>query len=222
MSHSDTAAIVLAAGLGTRMKSEQPKVLHELAGRAMILQLLDSLSTIKPEKTVLVLGPDMEAVSRAVSDAGFNVETVIQQDRLGTGHAVQQAEQALADFRGNILVLYGDSPLITSETMIRMLDERASEDDPAVVVLGFRSFEPGAYGRLMLDDAGNLISIVEAKDASEDELANDLCNSGFMAIDGSILSDLTAKLSNDNAKGEYYLTDLVGLANAAGRNCAFV
>ena len=222
MSHSETAAIVLAAGLGTRMKSELPKVLHAIAGRAMILQLLDSLSTIKPEKVVLVLGPDMDAVSEAVNESGFTVETVIQQDRLGTGHAVRQAESVLAGYTGNILVLYGDSPLITAETMADMLDARTGEDDPAVVVLSFRPFEPGDYGRLNLDEAGGLVSIVEAKDASDDELANDLCNSGFMAIDGALLSDLTAKLSNDNAKGEYYLTDLVGLATEAGRNCAFV
>ncbi len=222
MSHSETAAIVLAAGLGTRMKSERPKVLHGLAGRAMILHLLDNLAAIKPEKAILVLGPEMEAVSEAVSAAGFNVEVVVQQERLGTGHAVQQAESALAGFKGNVLVLYGDSPLITTETMTSLLDERDSEDDPAVVVLGFRPFDAAAYGRLNLDETGNLASIVEAKDASEDELANDLCNSGFMAIDGAILSDLTAKLSNDNAKGEYYLTDLVGLAIEAGRNCAFV
>ena len=105
MSHSETTAIVLAAGLGTRMKSELPKVLHAVAGRAMILQLLDSLSTIKPEKIVLVLGPEMDAVSEAVSEAGFTVETVIQQDRLGTGHAVRQAESVLAGYTGNILVL---------------------------------------------------------------------------------------------------------------------
>ena len=222
MSHSETAAIVLAAGLGTRMKSELPKVLHAIAGRAMILQLLDSLSTIKPEKIVLVLGPEMDAVSEAVSEAGFTVETVIQQDRLGTGHAVRQAESVLAGYTGNILVLYGDSPLITAETMADMLNARTGEDDPAVVVLSFRPFEPCDYGRLNLDEAGGLVSIVEVKDASDDELANDLCNSGFMAIDGALLSDLTAKLSNDNAMGEYYLTDLVGLATEAGRNCAFV
>ena len=222
MSHSETTAIVLAAGLGTRMKSELPKVLHAIAGRAMILQLLDSLSTIKPEKIVLVLGPEMDAVSEAVSEAGFTVETVIQQDRLGTGHAVRQAESVLAGYTGNILVLYGDSPLITAETMADVLDARTGKDNPAVVVLSFRPFEPGDYGRLNLDEAGGLVSIVEAKDASDDELANDLCNSGFMAIDGALLSDLTAKLSNDNAKGEYYLTDLVGLATEAGRNCAFV
>ena len=222
MSHSETAAIVLAAGLGTRMESELPKVLHAVAGRAMILQLLDSLSTIKPEKIVLVLGPEMDAVSEAVSEAGFTVETVIQQDRLGTGHAVRQAESVLAGYTGNILVLYGDSPLITAETMADVLDARTGKDNPAVVVLSFRPFEPGDYGRLNLDEAGDLVSIVEAKDASDDELANDLCNSGFMAIDGALLSDLTAKLSNDNAKGEYYLTDLVGLATEAGHNCAFV
>ncbi len=222
MSHSETAAIVLAAGLGTRMESELPKVLHAVAGRAMILQLLDSLSTIKPEKIVLVLGPEMDVVSEAISEAGFTVETVIQQDRLGTGHAVRQAESVLAGYTGNILVLYGDSPLITAETMADVLDARTGKDNPAVVVLSFRPFEPGDYGRLNLDEAGDLVSIVEAKDASDDELANDLCNSGFMAIDGALLSDLTAKLSNDNAKGEYYLTDLVGLATEAGRNCAFV
>ena len=222
MNHSETAAIVLAAGLGTRMKSELPKVLHAVAGRAMILQLLDSLSTIKPEKIVLVLGPEMDVVSEAISEAGFTVETVIQQDRLGTGHAVRQAESVLAGYTGNILVLYGDSPLITAETMADVLDARTGKDNPAVVVLSFRPFEPGDYGRLNLDEAGDLVSIVEAKDASDDELANDLCNSGFMAIDGALLSDLTAKLSNDNAKGEYYLTDLVGLATEAGHNCAFV
>ncbi len=222
MSHSETTAIVLAAGLGTRMKSELPKVLHAIAGRAMILQLLDSLSTIKPEKIVLVLGPEMDVVSEAISEAGFTVETVIQQDRLGTGHAVRQAESVLAGYTGNILVLYGDSPLITAETMADVLDARTGKDNPAVVVLSFRPFEPGDYGRLNLDEAGDLVSIVEAKDASDDELANDLCNSGFMAIDGALLSDLTAKLSNDNAKGEYYLTDLVGLATEAGHNCAFV
>jgi len=222
MSHSETTAIVLAAGLGTRMESELPKVLHAVAGRAMILQLLDSLSTIKPEKIVLVLGPEMDVVSEAISEAGFTVETVIQQDRLGTGHAVRQAESVLAGYTGNILVLYGDSPLITAETMADVLDARTGKDNPAVVVLSFRPFEPGDYGRLNLDEAGDLVSIVEAKDASDDELANDLCNSGFMAIDGALLSDLTAKLSNDNAKGEYYLTDLVGLATEAGHNCAFV
>jgi bifunctional UDP-N-acetylglucosamine pyrophosphorylase/glucosamine-1-phosphate N-acetyltransferase len=222
MSNSKTAAIVLAAGLGTRMKSNLPKVLHPIAGRAMILQLLDSLSAINPEKTILVVGPDMEPVSDAVSAAGFDVEIVVQQERLGTGHAVQQAESALSGFDGDILVLYGDSPLITSDTMEKMLNARSGGDDPAVVVLGFRPFDPGEYGRLVLNASGGLEAIVEAKDASEDELANDLCNSGFMAIESKVLFELTAKLSNDNAKGEFYLTDIVEHAGEAGRGCTFV
>jgi bifunctional UDP-N-acetylglucosamine pyrophosphorylase / glucosamine-1-phosphate N-acetyltransferase len=221
MSTSNTAAIVLAAGMGTRMKSNLPKVLHPVAGRAMILQLLDSLAAVEPERIVLIVGPDMEPVSDAAKAAGYDVEVVIQQDRLGTGHAVQQAEQVLPGYGGNVLVLYGDSPLITSETMAAMLEARAS-GDPAVVVLGFRPFDPAEYGRLILDDIGNLTSIIEAKDASEEELTNDLCNSGVMAIDGKILFDLTAKLSSDNAKGEFYLTDIIGLAGDAGRLCAVV
>ena len=222
MSHTNTAAIVLAAGLGTRMRSNLPKVLHPIAGRAMILQLLASLSEIEPERIILILGPGMEAVNDAVLAAGYSVETVIQQDRLGTGHAVQQAEEVLSGYSGNVLVLFGDSPLITPDTLADMLDVRSGSDDPAVVVLGFRPFDPSAYGRLVVGDTGNLDRIVEAKDASEDELATEICNSGVMAIDGKILFDLTAKLSSDNAKGEFYLTDIVGLANEAGRSCTIV
>jgi bifunctional UDP-N-acetylglucosamine pyrophosphorylase / glucosamine-1-phosphate N-acetyltransferase len=221
MSTSNTAAIVLAAGMGTRMKSNLPKVLHPVAGRAMILQLLDSLAAVEPERIVLIVGPDMEPVSDAAKAAGYDVEVVIQQDRLGTGHAVKQAEQVLSGYGGNVLVLYGDSPLITSETMADMLEARTSGDS-AVVVLGFRPFDPAEYGRLILDDADDLTSIIEAKDASEEELTNDLCNSGVMAIDGNVLFDLTSKLSSDNAKGEFYLTDIIGLAGEVGRLCAVV
>lgn len=221
MSTSNTAAIVLAAGMGTRMKSNLPKVLHPVAGRAMILQLLDSLAAVEPERIVLIVGPDMEPVSDAAKAAGYDVEVVIQQDRLGTGHAVKQAEQVLSGYGGNVLVLYGDSPLITSETMADMLEARTSGDS-AVVVLGFRPFDPAEYGRLILDDADYLTSIIEAKDASEEELTNDLCNSGVMAIDGNVLFDLTSKLSSDNAKGEFYLTDIIGLAGEVGRLCAVV
>ncbi len=222
MSTSNTAALILAAGLGTRMKSALPKVLHPIAGRAMILQLLDSLSAIEPDRIVLVLGPDMAAVSDAVAAAGYAFETVIQQDRLGTGHAVQQAEEALSGYGGTVLVLYGDSPLITSETMENMLKARESSENPAVVVLGFRPFDPAEYGRLILGDSGSLVDIIEVKEASEEVLASDLCNSGVMAIDGKILFDLTAKLSSDNAKGEFYLTDIVALAGDAGRTCVVV
>ena len=219
MSKQNTAVVVLAAGLGTRMKSVMPKVLHPIAGRAMILQLLDSLTDIDPDQIVLVLGPGMESVSDAVASAGYSFEIVIQKDRLGTGHAVQQTEKILSDFKGDILVLYGDTPLIRSKTLVKMLDARKMSINPAVVVLGFRPFDPARYGRLIINSSGNLDAIVEAADANEDELSNDLCNSGVMLIDNTILFNLVSDLSNDNEKGEFYLTDIVKLSRQNGREC---
>jgi bifunctional UDP-N-acetylglucosamine pyrophosphorylase/glucosamine-1-phosphate N-acetyltransferase len=178
MSNSNTAAIVLAAGLGTRMKSNVPKVLHPIAGREMILQVLDSLSKISPEKIVLVIGPEMNSVSAVVAAAGYRVDVVVQQDRLGTGHAVQQAEKILSGYSDNVLILYGDSPLITSNTMENMLQARSEKTNPAVVVLGFRPFDPAEYGRLALDEIGNLKALLEVQDADDHELAIDFCNSG--------------------------------------------
>ena len=217
-----TAVVVLAAGLGTRMNSILPKVLHPIAGRPMILQLLDSLAEIEPDKIVLVIGPNMEPVSDAVAAAGYLFEIVIQQDRLGTGHAVQQAQKSLLGFKGNVLVLYGDSPLITSKTLTNMLGARSAQNNPAVVVLGFRPLDRGEYGRLVLDKTGNLEAIVEAADANEDEILNDLCNSGVMVIDGTILLELVSKLSNKNLKGEFYLTDIIKISRQYGRDCSVV
>ena len=218
----ETAVILLAAGLGTRMNSILPKVLHPVAGRPMILKLLDSLIQIDPDRIVLVIGPDMESVSDAIEAAGYNFEIVIQEDRLGTGHAVQQAETVLSGFKGNVLVLYGDSPLITSNTLENMLDARSQQNDPAVVVLGFRTADGGDYGRLVRDKTGNLEAIVEKAEASEDNILSDLCNSGVMVIDGKILNDLVSKLSNKNAKGEFYLTDIVQIARQCDRDCCVV
>ena len=222
MGTKETAVVLLAAGLGTRMNSILPKVLHPIAGRAMILQLLDSLTDIDPDRIVLVIGPDMGLVSDAIAAAGYDFEVVIQRDRLGTGHAVQQTEKVLSDFKGNVLVLYGDSPLITSKTLVKMLDARAIQRNPAVVVLGFRPFDASEYGRLIVDNAGNLEAIVEAADANEDELSNDLCNSGVMVIDGTILFDLMSSLSNKNTKSEFYLTDIIKFSRQSGRDCGFV
>ena len=222
MSTTKTAAIVLAAGMGTRMKSDIPKVMHSLAGRPMVLHLLDSLAEIDPEQVIVVLGPDMDDVATAVKSSALNIETVTQTERLGTGHAVMQAKAALGDFHGDILVLYGDSPLITTDTMGEMLALRRSEANLSVVVLGFRPWEPDAYGRLILNEEGGLDRIVEAKDADEEELMSGLCNSGVMAVDGTKLFGLTDRLSDDNAKGEYYLTDIVGLARQEGDHCAVV
>jgi bifunctional UDP-N-acetylglucosamine pyrophosphorylase/glucosamine-1-phosphate N-acetyltransferase len=218
MAHEKIAVIVLAAGMGTRMKSSQPKVMHRLADRPMVNHLLDTVRVLAPERVVVVIGPAMETVAAAVAPH----PTVVQADRLGTGHAVARAKAALADFDGTILVLYGDTPLISAESLRAMLACRSKgAKAPAVVVLGFRPMEPGHYGRLLVGDDG-LDAIVEYKDATDEQRAVTLCNSGVMAVDGARLFGWIDRLSNGNAKGEYYLTDIVALARADGLTCGFV
>ena len=218
MSKSRTAAILLAAGRGTRMKSALPKVLHPVAGRPMIGHLLDRLTVFQPERTVVVVSPGMPAVAEFVAPA----ETVIQDPPLGTGHAVMAARDALDGFDGDVLVLCGDTPLLTAETMQSMVTARQAERAPAVVVLGFRPDEPGEYGRLVTSAQGDLQAIVEAKDANDAQRAIGLCNAGIMAIDGKRLFDLLDAVGNDNANGEYYLTDIVEIARSRDWGCIVV
>ena len=217
MANDQIAVIVLAAGMGTRMKSAHPKVMHPLAGRPMILHLLDTVSSLAPARVAVVVGPGMAAVERAVAP----IPTVVQTDRLGTGHAVRQAAGLLAGFDGTVLVLYGDTPLITEATLRAILTVRRQAPEPAVVVLGFRPDDPGEYGRLVTGPDG-LRAIVEFKDATDEQRAIGLCNSGVMAVDGARLFDLAGRLTNDNAKGEFYLTDIVAMARADGAACGFV
>jgi bifunctional UDP-N-acetylglucosamine pyrophosphorylase/glucosamine-1-phosphate N-acetyltransferase len=216
MNHS-IAAILLAAGQGTRMKSAKPKVMHALAGRPMILHLLDMVRSLDVAQSVIVTGPGMEEIAAAVAP----VPTVLQEKRLGTAHAVAQAKPLLRNFQGTVLVLYGDTPLITPATIQAMLDRRAQAPHPAVVVLGFRPKHGGEYGRLVFG-ANGLQAIVEYKDATPEQRAIPLCNSGVMAIDGKHLFPLIDKIGNDNAKGEYYLTDIVKLAVAQGLTASYV
>lgn len=214
------AAIVLAAGKGTRMKSDLHKVLHPIAGRAMLLHLIDSVSALAPEYTIVVTGAAGEQVEAAVAPLG--IATVPQHEQLGTGHAVRQAEAALAGFEGDVLVLYGDVPLVSSATMRRMVERLHADDAPAAVVLGFRPADPGAYGRVIADPDGRIIKMVEFKDASPEERAETLCNSGLMAVRARDLFALLARVGNDNAAGEYYLPDIVMLAAADGRAAAVI
>ncbi len=209
------AAIILAAGKGTRMKSDTHKVLHPIAGRPMLLHLIDAVKALGAEREVVVVGAGKEQVEAAVHPLG--VETAEQAEQLGTGHAVRMAEAALAGFEGDVLILYGDVPLVTTDTMRRMLDALHGEGGPSVVVLGFRPADPGAYGRVIVGPDGRLDKIVEYKDATPEERAVTLCNSGLMAVRSSDLFRLLGQLRNDNAAGEYYLTDLVELARAEGR-----
>jgi bifunctional UDP-N-acetylglucosamine pyrophosphorylase / glucosamine-1-phosphate N-acetyltransferase len=211
MAQRKTAAVIRAAGKGTRMKSALPKVMHPLAGCPMIRHLLASVSAAKLDRAVVVVGPEMESVAKAVAPA----PAVVQKDRLGTGHAVLCAKDALKGFGGDALVLYGDTPLLTPETLRRVMAARRK--GAAVVVLGFEPADPGAYGRLVLGAKGDLEAIVEYKDANPQQRAIRLCNSGVMAADAKLLFTLLSKVRNDNAKGEYYLTDVVGLARKKGR-----
>src|SRR5512134_3724374 len=176
MTNRKTAVIILPAGLGTRMKSDLPKVLHPLANRPMIAHLLDTIAELVPERVVVVVGEEMEAVAKAVAPH----PTAVQSPRLGTAHAVMAARSTLADFDGDVLVVYGDTPLITLPTLEGMLAARRAPSNPAVVVLGFRPPDPGDYGRLILGPEGDLDAIVEAKDATPEQLAVGLCNSGVM------------------------------------------
>jgi bifunctional UDP-N-acetylglucosamine pyrophosphorylase/glucosamine-1-phosphate N-acetyltransferase len=217
MSTVNVAAVILAAGKGTRMKSDLPKVLHPVAGRPMIRHVLAAAAQLQPAKCVVVIGPDMDAVAAAVAPH----PTVVQTERLGTADAVRTAQAALTDFRkGTVLVLFGDTPLITADTLRRMLDARAA--GASVVVLGFRPDDPSGYGRLQLDRAGALAAIVEDRDATEEQRAVSLCNGGVMAVDAAKLFALIERVGKNNAKGEYYLTDIISLAKADGLSCTVV
>ena len=212
MADPRAAAIILAAGKGTRMKSHLPKVLHPIAGRPMIGHVLDSLAPLGCAPIVVVVGPGMEALSKAVAPN----RTALQAEQLGTGHAVLAAKAALGQREGDVLVLYGDTPFISTRTFEALLARRRAEDRPAVVVLGMRPDDPTGYGRLLVDGKGQLEAIVEHRDATAEQRGIGLCNSGVMAIDGALIWDLLGEVGNDNAKGEYYLTDIVAIARRRG------
>jgi len=215
----DFAAIILAAGKGTRMKSDLHKVLHPIAGRPMLGHLMAAVDQLGAARQVVVVGAGRDQIEQAVEG---RAETCLQEPQLGTGHAVQQAETLLDGFDGDALVLYGDVPFVRAETMRAMLERLNEPDAPAVVVLGFEPDDPLAYGRVIADDDGAIIKMVEYKDADEGERACHLCNSGLMAAKAGDLFALLARVGNDNAQGEYYLPDIVNIAIGDGRACAVV
>ena len=202
------------------MKSDLHKVLHPIAGRPMLMHLLASLDALRPERTVVVVGSGREQLEKAL--AGRDAAIAVQEPQLGTGHAVQQAEAALAGFDGDVLILYGDVPFVGSATMRRLVERLHGADDPAVVVLGFRPADPAAYGRVIAGADGRIAKMVEFKEASSEERAVTLCNSGLMAVRARDLFALLARVTNDNAAGEYYLPDIVMLAAADGRGSAVI
>ncbi|MGX9855935.1 bifunctional UDP-N-acetylglucosamine diphosphorylase/glucosamine-1-phosphate N-acetyltransferase GlmU [Limimaricola variabilis] len=207
-----TALIVLAAGRGTRMNSDLPKVLHEIGHSPLLHHAMAAGMALEPSRMIVVAGHGAEAVERAATDFDEGIVTVRQETQDGTGHAVMQARAALDGFSGDAIVLYGDTPFIRPETLEAMLAARGRAD---VVVLGFEAADPGRYGRLVTQ-GDRLERIVEFKEADDATRAITLCNSGVIAASAETLFALLDRVGNDNASGEYYLTDIVGLAREAG------
>jgi bifunctional UDP-N-acetylglucosamine pyrophosphorylase/glucosamine-1-phosphate N-acetyltransferase len=216
----DFAVVILAAGQGTRMRSDTHKVLHPIASRPMLLHLLDRVDGIGAGKRVVVVGKGRDQVEQALN--GRDVAIAHQAEQKGTGHAVLQAKPALDGYDGAVVVLYGDVPFIEAETLRRMLERLDGGDGPGVVVLGFRPDDPAAYGRIILGDGDRIARMVEFRDASPEERSVDLCNSGMMAVRAPDLFRWLGKVTNDNAAGEYYLPDIVNIAAAEGREAVAI
>ena len=212
------ALILLAAGQGTRMNSDLPKVLHELAGAPLFAHALRAAAAMEPARRVLVVGHGAQAVAQAARAFDPEIAIVRQEEQLGTAHAVAQARAALEGFAGDALVLYGDTPFIRPETLQKMQAARGSAD---VVVLGFEAADPGRYGRLVMQ-GDRLAGIVEYKDATPEQRAITLCNSGVIMASSAMLFDLVGEVGNANAAGEYYLTDIIEIANRRGLKAAVV
>lgn len=210
------AAIILAAGKGTRMKSDLPKVLHPIASVPMIGHVLNALAELGVQRRVVVMAPGDDAVPDYVAP----VETVVQDVPRGTADAVKAARPLLDGISGTVLVLFGGDPLYTPETMARMVAMREGGDRTAVVVAGFETDSPHGYGRLILDADGGLEAIIEAAELAPEQVDVSFCNGGVMAIDGALLFDLLDAIGDDNAKKEFYLTDIVAVARARGLRCA--
>ena len=213
--NNKVAAIILGAGKGTRMKSDKPKVLMPVCGKSMVRHIIDTLEEIPVNDIVTVISPDGDEVKKEVAP----YKTCVQAQQLGTGHAVNCAKDFLAGFDGAVLVVFGDTPLITKETFLR--SAKKVEEGFAVVVLGFRPDDPARYGRLVMK-GDELLKIVEFKDATDEERKINFCNSGFMAFDGRYLFKILDKIGNQNASGEFYLTDAIEVARQMHLKCAAV
>ena len=215
---TEIAAIILAAGKGTRMKSDLHKVLHPIAGRPMLMHLLGSFAELKPAAQIVVAGDRREQIEAAL--AGSDVETVVQEPQLGTAHAALMAKQALADFDGLVLVCFGDCPFLSADTVQRLCD--ALSGKAKVAVLGFRPEDTAAYGRIIADVDGSVTKMVEHKDATDAQRAVNLCNSGVIVAHSDDMWRLLEAVGNDNAAGEYYLPDVATHAIEEGARVVVV
>jgi len=209
------AAVILAAGQGTRMKSATPKLLHKVGGRTLLDRVIDTVEAAGCEKIIVVVGNHSPGVRDLVTKRLGKGAIAVQDPPLGTGHAVLAAQAALADFDGDVLITNGDCPLLSPEDLVPLFTLRAA--GAALSLLGFRPVDPLLYGRLICGDDDHVLRIVEAKEATPEELAVGDCNAGMYCADRSQLFAWLSRVTNDNAKGEYYLTDIVGLATGEAK-----
>ncbi|MFI6903988.1 bifunctional UDP-N-acetylglucosamine diphosphorylase/glucosamine-1-phosphate N-acetyltransferase GlmU [Nonomuraea sp. NPDC050394] len=209
------AVIVLAAGEGTRMKSQTPKVLHEVCGRALVDHMLAAARDLKPERLIVVIGHARERVGAHLAETSPDARAVVQREQRGTGHAVRTVLEETGTINGTVLVTYGDVPLLRAETLAALLAKHA-DDGNAVTVLTARVPDPTGYGRIVRDESGAVLQIVEHKDATDDQRAIDEMNSGIYAFDGLLLADAVKRVSTDNAQGEEYLTDVLSILREDG------
>jgi bifunctional UDP-N-acetylglucosamine pyrophosphorylase / glucosamine-1-phosphate N-acetyltransferase len=207
-------SIILAAGLGTRMRSALPKVMHAVAGRPMVAHVAAAARVAGADKLALVIGPEMQGIADGLHAFAPAAEFFVQVERLGTAHAVLAARSAIAGFDGDVVVLYGDTPLMRPETIMRL--RAALAGGAGLAVLGFEAADPTGYGRLVLDESGSLRAIREDREASDAERAIRLCNSGVMAFRAAHMLPILDRIGRTNVKGEYYLTDAVEIAREAG------
>src|SRR3954451_2950142 len=214
------AVVILAAGQGTRMRSDTHKVLHPIASRPLLLHLLDRVDALGADKRVIVVGKGREQVEAAIG--GRAVATAVQAEQKGTGHAVQQAADALGGYDGPVLILYGDTPFVEAETLRRMIDRLNGDGGPGIVVLASTPPDPLKYGRIILGNGDRIAKMVEFKDATEEERAVRLCNSGMMAGRANGLFRWLAPVGNDHAAGEYYRPEIVNLAAAEGQSSVVI
>ena len=221
--HSERAVVVLAAGAGTRMKSDRQKTLHEIGGRSLLSHSLHAAAGVAPTHLVAVVGHQRDQVSPAVERIAeqmhVEIRQAIQEEQNGTGHAVQVGLSAIPDFDGTVVVTNGDVPLLTPETLQALVDKHESEH-AAVTVLSLEFDNPTGYGRIIRGEAGDVLEIVEEKDATDEQRRVREVNSGVFAFDGAVLRDALARVTPDNAQGEFYITDVLGIARGDGRKVA--
>ena len=216
----DFAVVILAAGQGTRMRSDTHKVLHPIASQPLLLHLLDRVDGLGASKRVVVVGKGRDQVERTLSER--DVAVAHQAEQKGTGHAVLQAKDSLSGYDGAVLVLYGDTPFVEPATLARMLERLNGADGPGIVVLASKPADPGAYGRIILGEGDRIAKMVEYRDATPEEREVRLCNSGMLAIRAPDLLRWLGQVKNDNAAGEYYLPDVVNIAASEGREAVVI